>query len=170
MKKIKTQQVFVSFIMMVYSVLIITGCGGSDEAALLKAEHDPVAPGTCTEAVGPFVTSSNIPDGASGVLTSTQITAIFSVAMDPTTIKVADSGNPEVLTFTLRNSNNKISQKGTVTMNDPLNAIATFKPDTFLDINTEYTATITKYAKSASDNSELSCNYRWSFTTGTGIY
>jgi hypothetical protein len=166
MKKFKTQQVFVSFIMLVLSVLLITGCGGSDEAALLKAEHDPVAPGTCTEAVGPFVTSSNITDGAGGVSTSTQITAIFSEAMDPTTLKVADSKNPEVLTFTLRDSNNKVPVKGTVTMNDPLNTIATFKPDAALDINTEYTATITKYAKSASDNSELSCSYRWSFTTG----
>ena len=165
MKKFKTQKIFVPFIMLFFSVLLITGCGGSDEAALLKAEHDPVAPGTCTEAGGPFVTSSNISDGAGGVSTSTQITAIFSAAMDPTTIKVADSKNPEVLTFTLRESNNKVSVKGTVTMNDPLNTIATFTPDAALDINTEYTAIITKYAKSASDNSELSCSYKWSFTT-----
>jgi hypothetical protein len=167
MKKCKTQPVYVPFILLIFGVLLIAGCGSSDEAALLKAEHDPVAPGTCTEAVGPFVTSSNIADGAGGVSTSTQITAIFSAAMDPTTLKVANSGNPEVLTFTLRDSNNKLPVKGTVTMNDPLNTIATFKPDAALDINTEYTATITTYAKRASDNRELSCSYRWSFTTGT---
>lgn len=167
MKISKTRRVFVSFIMLILSALLITGCGGSDEGALLKAEHDPVAPGTCTEAAGPFVTSSNITDGAGGVSTSTQITAIFSEAMDPTTIKVANSENPEVLTFTLRDSDNKVLVKGTVTMNDPLNTIATFKPDKTLDINNEYTATITTYAKRASDNRELSCSYRWSFTTGT---
>ncbi len=167
MKIPKPQQVFVSFIMLILGVFLITGCGGSDEAALLEAEHDPVAPGTCTEAVGPFVTSSNITDGAGGVSTSTQIIAIFSEAMDPTTIKVANSENPEVLTFTLRDSDNKVLVKGTVTMNDPLNTIATFKPDKTLDINNEYTATITTYAKRASDNRELSCSYRWSFTTGT---
>ena len=167
MKRFKTQQAYFALIMLVVSVLLITGCGGSDEAALLKAEHDSVAPGTCTEAVEPFVTSSNITDGAGGVSTSTQITAIFSAAMDPTTLKVADSKNPEVLTFTLRDSDNKVPVKGTVTMNDPLNTIATFKPDAALDINTEYTATITTYAKRASDNRELSCSYRWSFTTGT---
>jgi len=54
MNVLKTQQVFVSFIILILSVLLITGCGGSDEGALLKAEHDPVAPGTCTEAVGPL--------------------------------------------------------------------------------------------------------------------
>jgi len=167
MNVLKTQLVFVSFIILILSVLLITGCGGSDEGALLKAEHDPVAPGTCNEAVGPFVTSSNITDGAGGVSTSTQITATFSEAMDPTTIKVANSENPEVLTFTLRDSDNKLLVKGTVTMNDPLNTIATFKPDKPLDINNEYTATITTYAKRASDNRELSCSYRWSFTTGT---
>lgn len=167
MKIFKTQQVFVSFFTLILSVLLITGCGGSDEGALLKAEDDPVAPGTCTEEVGPFVTSSNITDGAGGVSTSTQITAIFSEAMDPTTIKVANSENPEVLTFTLRDSDNKVLVKGTVTMNEPLNTIATFRPDKTLDINNEYTATITTYAKRASDNRELSCSYRWSFTTGT---
>ena len=167
MKIFKTRQVLVSFIVLILGVLLIAGCGGSDEGALLKAEHDPVAPGTCTEAVGPFVTSSNITDGASGVSTGTQITAIFSEAMDPTTIKVANSENPEVLTFTLRDSDNKVLVKGTVTMNNPLNTIATFKQDKTLDINNEYTATVTTYAKRASDNRELSCSYRWSFTTGT---
>ena len=167
MKKLKTQQVLVSCIMLILSVLLIAGCGGSDEGALLQAERDPVGPGTCNEAAGPFVNSSNITDGAVGVSTSTQITAIFSEAMDPTTIKVSNSDNPEVLTFTLRDSDNKILVKGTVTMNDPLNTIATFRPDKTLDINNEYTATITTYAKRASDNRELSCSYRWSFTTGT---
>ncbi len=38
--------------------------------------------------------------------------------MDPTTIKVADSKNPEVLTFTLRDSGNKLPVKGTVTIHD----------------------------------------------------
>ena len=166
MKVFKNQRVYVSFVMLIISVLLITGCGGSDEAALIEAEHDPVAPGTCTEAVGPFVISSNITDGAVGVSTSTQITAIFGEAMAPTTIKVANSENPEVLTFTLRDSDNKVPVKGTVTMNEPLNTIATFKPDKTLDINNEYTATITTYAKRASDNRELSCSYRWSFTTG----
>jgi hypothetical protein len=87
--------------------------------------------------------------------------------MNPTTIEVTNSGNPQVLTFTLKAHNQVDNVHGTVTMNDPLNTIATFKPDAALDINTQYTATITKYAKSASNNSELSCSYRWSFTTGT---
>ena len=167
MKKFKTQQVFVSFIMLVLSVLLITGCGGSDEAALLKAEHDPVNPGTCTETVGPFVISSNLIDGDNPVPINTLITATFSEAMDPTTLEVTNSENPEVLTFTLKAHNQVDNVNGTVTMNDPLNTIATFKPDAALDINTEYTATITTYAKRASDNRELSCSYRWSFTTGT---
>jgi len=167
MKRFKTQQAYFALIMLVVSVLLITGCGGSDEVALLKAEHDPVAPGTCTEAVGPFVISSNLIDGDNPVPINTLITATFSEAMNPTTIEVTNSGNPQVLTFTLKAHNQVDNVHGTVTMNDPLNTIATFKPDAALDINTQYTATITKYAKSASNNSELSCIYRWSFTTGT---
>ncbi len=165
MKRFKTRQVYVTFIMLILSVLFITGCGGSDEVALLKAEQDPVNPGSCTVA-GPKVILSNITDGTNPVPTNTTITAIFSEPMDPTTIQVTDSTNPEVLTFTLRDSNHKVPVKGTVTMNDPLNTIATFKPNAVLDINTEYTATITTYAKNAG-GTELSCSYRWSFTTGT---
>jgi|BarGraNGADG00212_1021973.scaffolds.fasta_scaffold74109_1 hypothetical protein len=167
MKRFKAQQVYVSFILLIFGVLLIAGCGGSDEVALLRAERDPVNPGTCTEAVGPFVISSNLIDGDNPVPINTLITATFSEAMNPTTIEVTNSGNPQVLTFTLKAHNQVDNVHGTVTMNDPLNTIATFKPDAALDINTQYTATITKYARSASNNSELSCSYRWSFTTGT---
>ena len=167
MKRFKAQQGYASFILLIFGVLLIAGCGGSDEVSLLRAEQDSVNPGTCTAAVGPFVISSNLIDGANPVPINTLITATFSEAMKPETIEVSNSGNPEVLTFTLKARNQVNNVKGTVTMNEPLNTIATFKPDAALDINTEYTATITTYAKRASDNRELSCSYRWSFTTGT---
>jgi hypothetical protein len=162
MKRFKTREVYVTFIMFIVSVLFITGCGGSDEAALLIAEQDSVNPGSCTVA-GPKVTLSNIIDGTNSVPTNTTITATFSEPMDPTTIQVTDSTNPEVLTFTLKAHGQVVNVHGTVAM-DITHMVATFTPDAVLDINTEYTATITTYAKNAG-GAELSCSYRWSFTT-----
>ena len=166
MKRFKTQQAYFALIMLVVSVLLITGCGGSDEVALLKAEHDSVLPGACTEA-GPKVLSSNIPNEANPVPINTTITAVFSEAMDPTTIVVTDSGtrNQEVLTFTLRAKNQPEYVKGTVAM-DISNMTATFTPDAALDKNTNYAALITTYAKSAANSTKLGCSYQWSFTTG----
>lgn len=171
MNRLKTRQVYLEVIMFVLGVWFITGCGGSDEVALLKSGHDPVAPGTCTEA-GPRVTSSNPADGAEGVTVSTigvtnggkLITVNFSEAMDPTTIVVTDSQNPEVLTFTLRDNNRIAGEEGTVAMSLS-NTVATFMTKAPLSGDSWYTATLTTYAKSASGTS-LGCSYKWEFKTG----
>ena len=171
MKRFKAQQVYVSFILLIFGVLLIAGCGGSDEAALITAQHDYVHPGECTEA-GPKVTSSNPTDGAEGVTVSTisvanggkLITVNFSEAMDPTTIVVTNSGNPEVLTFTLRDNNKITNVEGTVAMSLS-NTVATFTTKEPLSGDSWYTATVTDYAKNTGGTS-LGCSYRWSFKTG----
>ena len=66
MKRFKTGRVYVAFVMLILGVWFITGCGGSDEAALARALHDNVLPGACTEA-GPKVTSSNPTNNDEGV-------------------------------------------------------------------------------------------------------
>jgi hypothetical protein len=163
MKRFKAQQTYFALIMLILSVLLITGCGGSDEAALVTAGHDDVLPGACTEA-GPKVISSIPINSTEDVLKSTTITASFDEAMDPTTIIVADSTNPEVLTFTLRDNDEIVNTKGTVAMNNPTNTIATFTPDAALNGDSWYTVTITKYAKNPGGTS-LGCSYKWEFKT-----
>ena len=165
MKRFRTLQIYVAMAMFIMSVMFMTGCGGSDEAALILAGQDPVAPGTCTTA-GPAVISSNPTDGDQYVSIGTigtkgkSITVNFSEAMDPTTIESYSPGN--LLTFTLRVRNGAYVD-GLVIMNAE-HTSATFMTEQILQTETEYTATITKYASSALGTS-LSCSYRWSFKT-----
>jgi hypothetical protein len=164
MKRFKAQQVYLVFIMLILGVFcLITGCGGSDEEALVIAGHDNVLPGACTEA-GPKVISSIPINSTEGVLKSTTITASFDEAMDPTRIIVTDPGHPESLAFTLRdNSDTTENTEGTVAM-DATNKIATFTPTIDLHGDSWYTVTITTYAKNAGGTS-LGCSYKWEFKT-----
>ena len=188
MKKIKNQQCYVTFMMLILSVLLIAGCGGggSDEAALFYAQANQTIPETpvteetsetpvipsipvvvpgdvCTEA-GPSVISSNPSNNDEGVSRGKVITVIFSEPMDPTTIEVTDAANPESLVFTLRDNNGAYA-RGTVGMSMS-NKVATFTPVEALNADSWYTAIITTYAKSAGGTS-LGCSYRWQFKTGT---
>lgn len=164
MKRFKTQQAFFTLIMLAVSIFLFTGCGSSDEAALITAPFDSVLPGTCGE-TGPKVDSADPATGAVDVAIDTWITATFSEAMDPTTIEVTTPGSPEVETFTLYDNDYPgIPIEGTVEM-DVTNTIATFKPTAVLAKGTTFTVTITKYAKRLSDNTPLGCNYRWEFQT-----
>ncbi|MFZ2399559.1 MAG: Ig-like domain-containing protein [Smithella sp.] len=165
MKRFKTQQAFFALIMMLaVSVFLFTGCGSSDEAALVTAQFDNVLPGTCGEG-GPKVDSATPANNTENVAIETTIMAYFSEAMDPKTIEVATPGSPDVETFTLYDNDYPgVLIEGTVEM-DVTNTIATFKPTTDLERGTKYTVTITTYAKRLSDNTELGCNYRWEFQT-----
>ena len=164
MKRFKTQQAYFALIMLVVSVLLITGCG-SDEVALLKAQHDSVLPGTdtCTEA-GPKVISSIPTNNTENVSKSTTITASFSEAMKPDTLVVTNPGHPESLAFTLRDNNDTTENtEGTVAMSST-DTVATFAPSADLHGDSWYTVTITTYAKSAGGTS-LGCSYKWEFKT-----
>lgn len=164
MKRFKVLHACLALLMFVLSGFLLSGCGGSDEAALITAGPDSVLPGACTEA-GPKVISSNPADNDEGVSRSKVITVNFSEAMDPTTLVVTDSGNPEVLTFTLRDNNEVTNTEGTVAMSLS-NTVATFTPDAMLNGDSWYTVTITTYAKNAVGTS-LGCSYQWEFKTGT---
>ena len=143
---------------------LFTGCGKSDEAALLAAQFDSVLPDACT-AEGPKVIASTPVSGAAGVPIATWITATFNEEMDPTTIAYTNQADPQVVTFTLYDNDRPgVLLPGTVEMS-AANTIATFKPTDVLAKGTTFTATITKYAKRLSDNTPLGCNYRWEFQT-----
>ena len=163
MKRFKAQQIYFALIMFILGVLLIAGCGSSDEAALLTAGHDSVVPGACTEA-GPKVISSNPTNNDEGVSRGKVITVTFSEKMDPTTIVVTNAGNPESLAFTLRDNNDTTENtEGTVTM-DATNTIATFTPTIPLHGDSWYTVTISTYAKNAGGTA-LGCSYQWQFKT-----
>ena len=96
---------------------------------------------------------------------NTTITAVFSEAMDPTTIAYTNQGDPQVITFTLRDNDHPlVNIEGTVAMPDPY-TIAIFTPKDPLSGGSWYTVTITKYAKSYPAETKLGCSYKWSFKT-----
>ncbi len=101
--------------------------------------------------LAPTVISTSPANLETGVLLNTNISATFSVPMDPLTITNA--------TFTLKNGLTTIA--GTVTHNG---IIATFNPNADLLQNTVYTATITTGAKNMV-GTPLANNYVWTFTT-----
>ncbi len=101
----------------------------------------------------PTVSSTSPINLSTGVAFNNKVTAIFSEAMDSTTITTAS--------FTLMQGTSFVS--GTVSYTG---TIATFTPASNLMPNTIYTATITTTAKNLTGNS-LANNYVWSFSTGT---
>ena len=103
----------------------------------------------------PTVSSTSPANAATGVAFSSKITAIFSEAMNSSTITTA--------TFTLMQGTSFVS--GTVSYTG---TTATFTPSSNLSANTVYTATVTTGAKD-SQGSALASNYVWSFTTADAV-
>jgi hypothetical protein len=162
MKIFKVLQACLASMMLILSVFLITGCGSSDEAALVTAQVVHVLPGACTEA-GPKVDLSTPADNTVDVPILTTITAYFSEAMDPATIAYTDQGDPQVIAFTLRDKQDVANTEGKVAYDAPT-MTATFTPTIALHGDSWYIATVTTYA-SAADGTSLGCNYQWEFKT-----
>src|SRR5450759_4531934 len=105
-----------------------------------------------TTGVAPKVTSTDPVNNTTGVVINSNISAMFSVPMDPSTITTAN--------FTLKQGETDVP--GEVTY---AGTKATFTPAANLAINTPYTATITTGAKDISGKS-IEKDYIWSLTTG----
>lgn len=101
----------------------------------------------------PMVTVVTPANGATGVGVSTDLTAVFSEAMNASTINTT--------TFTLSGGSGGVA--GTVAY-DTTSMTATFTPSARLASGTTYTATLTTGAASSSGQA-LAANYSWSFTT-----
>lgn len=108
-------------------------------------------------ATTPSVTSTNPPNGATGVALNTSISATFNEAMDPATL----TGN----TFTVTNGPTAISVPGTVLYSS---STVTFWPAALLANNAVYTATVLTGAKSSSGLA-LAANRSWTFTSGSAV-
>ena len=137
----------------IYSATITTGAKNlagvaveEDYVWTFKTVHEVVvAP------IAPRVISTNPNDAEENVALDKIVTVMFSQAMDASTV----NGN----TFTLYDGTTKIN--GTVSYN---NEAASFEPNSDLDAETTYTATITTGAKNGSGIA-LEANKVWTFTT-----
>lgn len=125
---------WISIFAMLVGTILLVSCGGDD---------DGVQPDTTS----PTITATYPADGAVNVRVDTVITATFSENMQAASINDT--------TFIIQ------GVPGTVSY---ASRTATFTPDSDLNSNTVYTATITTGAKDAAGNA-LKANYIWDFTT-----
>lgn len=118
--------------------------------------------GATPDTIRPTVVIADPNDGATGVIASTSVNATFSEVMAPLTISTA--------TFTLKKGAVPVS--GTVTY---LGMTASFQPTANLDVNTLYTATISKNVTDLAGNTLAGnqgvapSDYVWTFTTGAVV-
>jgi hypothetical protein len=129
--------------------------GGSSADGASSSGSESAAGGGGSTSIAPTVTSVTPVDGAIGVVTNGNASAIFSEAMDCSSL-TAD-------TFTL--SAGATSVPGTVICTD---STATFWPAAHLADNSTFTATITTGAK-GQGGANLAANYAWTFTTGAMV-
>lgn len=103
--------------------------------------------------LSPVVITTDPLNNATGVPLNKTITATFNMPMDPLTLNAT--------TFTVKQGTTAVT--GVITYNGNT---AFFTPATALSVNTLYTASVTKAAKSTA-GTPLASDYVWSFTTGT---
>ncbi len=110
----------------------------------------------------PTITSVSPVNGATGISTGTTVSAIFSEAVNTSTISTS--------TFELRNSAN-VLVPATVSYNATTRT-ATLTPSASLSAATLYTVTVKGGAAGVKDiaGNALAANYIWSFTTGASIF
>jgi uncharacterized protein (TIGR03437 family) len=134
-----------------YVATITTGAKDLSGNALASNFVWLFSTGATVSTTPPIVVSTAPVNGASGVGTSSNLSATFSEPLDPTTVNTA--------TFTLQQGATPIS--GTVTFSG---VTATFTPSVGLAPGTTYTATITTGVKDLSGNA-LTVPFVWNFTT-----
>ncbi|TDE44429.1 DUF3494 domain-containing protein [Flavobacterium rhamnosiphilum] len=136
----------------IYTGTITTGVKNVQGTTIASSYTWTFTTGSVT---APNVTATDPADNASGVALNKNITANFSMAMDPLTISTT--------TFTLKNGSAIIT--GTVSY---LGTTATFNPDSDLLPGTTYTATINTSAKNVAGVS-LANDYVWNFNTNAAV-
>jgi len=137
-----------------YTVTITTGVKDSAGNAMVSNYVWTFSTGTVSDTTPPTVSSVSPVNNATSVAVNGSISAVFSEAMNATTITAS--------TLTLKDGNNN-AVSGTVSYNG---TTATFTPSTSLNYSTTYTVTITTGVKDSAGNAMVS-NYVWTFSTGT---
>ena len=136
-----------------YTSTITTGAKDLAGNALASDYLVSWTTGSTADTTAPTVSSTGALNGATGLPIDRKSTAVFSEFMDPLTITTE--------TYTLKQGTTPVS--GIVTY---AGVTATFTPLSNLEINTEYTSTITTGAKDLAGNA-LASDYVWSWTTGS---
>ncbi len=129
------------WLMVLLLAAIVAGCGSGNGTATVSGDT-----------TAPSVSLTAPLNAATGVSLNANVTAIFSEAMDATTLTT--------VTFTLTPS-----VSGAVTY---LGNTATFNPTSDLAASTSYTATVSTSAKDLAGNA-LATTKTWTFTTGTTV-
>ena len=132
---------------------LAVGCIGQEGGAA-EADLNDISQDAQKAAARPRVTATSPIAGATNVALDAQISATFSVAMDPATLTTN--------TFKLTSGAAAQPVPGTVTY---ANSIAVFTPNSLLATNTSFTATVTTGVKSAV-GLPLASNRTWTFKTG----
>jgi hypothetical protein len=131
-------------------VLLAAGCGKNSDSGGAGAGGEG-----SSDSTAPTVVSTVPADGATGVPLNVVLSATFSEPMHPQNINVD--------TFLLKSTLDGLSVPGAVGYSG---ITATFTPNSNLDPNTNYTATITTGAKDPTFNHMVAPKI-WTFTTGT---
>lgn len=141
----------------VYTATISTGAKNVAGTPLAANHVWTFTTGATTDTVAPDVNSTNPADNniTTGVPINQNITAIFSEALNPSTVNTT--------TFTVMNG--ATSVPGVVTYTG---TTATFNPTSNLTASTVYTATLTTGITDLAAN-PLAVNHVWTFTTGSAI-
>ena len=135
-----------------YTATITTGAKDLASNALASNYVWSFTTGAVALVTPPTVDSTDPANAATSVALNQKVAAVFSRAMDASTITTA--------TFALAQGSTPVS--GFVSYSG---STAVFAPASNLTANTVYTATITTGAKDLAGNA-LASNYVWSFTTG----
>ena len=131
---------------------IVAACGGSHSGDG-GITPTPTATSTPDAPSVPTIVSVSPPNGSTGASTVGSVTAIFSEAMDPSTLTET--------TFTLTSGSMLVPVAGTLTK---MSTAVVFTPAVTLSSNGAYTATITTGAQSAA-HVALAADHAWSFHT-----
>jgi hypothetical protein len=146
MKRFGAQKAYlVCMVIMSLFISFLSGCGGGGGGVW----NEPVASSVTVTSTVPL-------NAATSVAINSKITATFSGAMDPATIK------SPATSFTLKEFVSGSPVAGVVNYTG---LTADFKPAGNLKPTTKYTATITTGAKDP-EGKALAADYTWTFTTG----
>lgn len=138
-----------------YTATITTGAKNLAGTSLAANHVWSFTTGSISDTTRPDVNATNPDSNATGVPINKSITAVFSEAVDPTTVNTT--------TFSITDGITPVV--GAVTY---VGTTATFNPTNDLNVDTNYTATITNVVQDLAGNTML-VNKVWTFTTGITV-
>ncbi len=140
-----------------YTATVKSGATGAKDLTGNPLAADRIWAFTTVDNIPPTVTSVSPSDGATGVASTSQVSATFSEAMDPASLSTT--------TFTLIRQGTTTPVPAAVSYNAAIR-VATLTPSASLEAGVAHTATVKSGASGAKDltGNSLSVDKVWSFT------